>query len=833
MPAPYTGQCLCEAVKFTVSSEPVTVLSCFCEHCSKGAGGTHQLIGKFASKDVRVTAADDAISQFTVTDTSSGNGKEKAFCRTCGCTLWTIPAAAKGTFHLIRLPLLDGGLNLKPANEIFVKNRPSWVGPVEGVSQWEEMRNTGSFVRAREPQVSTGNSTRDANNMPSQAPDAQNHPSYVAARSPETARMGRTSETQIRINPQPQHQSPAGTTPGSRHESQSQRQVGASVCSTSPSVIDSMTAVVDEGTSTGEFFGISSAGSFTAQIKKAIDIRLGKSTAGPPNNVPAPSRSLLGVTGSGAMPAPELSYVLPPRRQADHLMELYWFYVDPLYPFLDKKRWTHAYNAIFAGTTVELNERIFIATLNIIFALSTQLLEAQSLEQREQSSEAYFQRAQDLLPMSPWESGSLELVQCLLVTSQYLQSTYSPHQTWMVVGSAIRMAQGLGLHLPETSADRADHEERDLLRRIWYGCILMDRMVSVTHGRPAMISRQPAMAVPLPGSCTAGQTRDQPNKKTGYFGFFVESVRLYEIIHQTMVAFYGGSHSGRCKAKEPQPSDHDSSDSDDEDLDKIVQLDRSLSKWESKLPNHLKWNLLDSNKDEIARRQAVILRIRFLHARILLLRPLLSRFCLTQSPVDNSLVDDTLQARVVQQGALFCVSTAQNIINTLLKHQTLDSTVGLLPAWWYRVYYVYSAATVLIAAKLRPDVFPAVDIGRSWGQAISVLKSHERFGQSARRCVAALHILSSKILQAVPSGHPGQDGSSKKTSCRTSEGSQAGAANDIPSDIELPDLVQQLADEFETPLPDLYHQDLADFNFDVNDMSWLNDMQGVWELLNE
>jgi hypothetical protein len=197
------------------------------------------------------------------------------------------------------------------------------------------------------------------------------------------------------------------------------------------------------------------------------------------------------------------------------------------------------------------------------------------------------------------------------------------------------------------------------------------------------------------------------------------------------------------------------------------------------------------------------------------------------------MADDTLQIRVIQQGAMFCVATAQNIITTLLTHQTLDSTVGLLPAWWYRVYYVYSAATVLIAAKLRPDVFPAAEIGRSWGQAISVLKAHEKFGQSARRCVAALHILSSKILQAVPGGLPGHEGGSKRTSCRTSEGSQTGGGPDVPADIELPDLVQQLADEFETPMPDLSYQDLADFNFDVNDMSWLNDMQGVWELLNE
>lgn len=193
-------------------------------------------------------------------------------------------------------------------------------------------------------------------------------------------------------------------------------------------------------------------------------------------------------------------------------------------------------------------------------------------------------------------------------------------------------------------------------------------------------------------------------------------------------------------------------------------------------------------------------------------------------------MDDNLQARVVQQGAMFCVTTAQNMINTLVKHQTLDGTVGLLPAWWYRVYYIYSAATVLIAAKLRPDVFSAVEIGRSWGQAISVLKAHEQFGQSPRRCVAALHILSSKILQATPRGSPGRETTNTN---RPGEGNNPGLPQQLIPNMEVPDLVQQLAEEFQTPIPDFNPQELAAFNLDVNDMSWLNDVQGVWELLNE
>ncbi|KAL6916560.1 hypothetical protein FSST1_008055 [Fusarium sambucinum] len=629
---------------------------------------------------------------------------------------------------------------------------------------------------------------------------------------------------------QSHNSSPSTSTPGSRRQdSHGHHKAGVSLPSTSPSAIDSMTAVFDEGSSTGEFFGKSSAGSFTAQIKKAIDVRLGRPATNSHDDPSYVSRSAGGINPTTSASFPAIPYVLPPRRQADHLMELYWFYVDPLYPFLDRTRWSRAYNAIFAGTAMDLDERIFMATLNVILALSTQLLESQSLDQREQSSEAFFHRAQELLPMNPWEPGSLELVQCLLVTSQYLQSTYNPHQTWMVIGSAIRMAQGLGLHLPETSSSRSDLGERELLRRIWYGCVLMDRMVSVTHGRPAMISQHLAKSVPLPTESTTSEPCKTQNPE--YYSFFVRSVRLYEIIHKTMMAFYSHIQDSRSKEKETY-SDPESSDGEDDDLDRVVQLDRCISRWESKLPNHLRWDLLESNTDKIAQRQAVILRMRFLHARILLLRPVLSRFCLSPFPSKRPQAEDNLQTRVIQQSAMFCVTTAQNMINTLVAHQSMDRTVGLLPAWWYRVYYVYSAATVLIAAKLRPDVFSAAGIGQSWGQAISLLKTHEQFGQSAKRCVTALHILSSKILQATSRGSVGREVVNNDGIPNPDIQNDQISPHMVP-DIESVDRFQQMVQGFESPGPDFNPQDFADFDFNVNDMSWLNDIQGVWELLNE
>ncbi|CAK7227929.1 hypothetical protein SBRCBS47491_006732 [Sporothrix bragantina] len=135
------GSCLCGNVSFTAASEPLAVLMCYCIHCSKGAGGPGQVIAKMAHGDVNVVSGHDFITRCELQDTSSGEMKEKFFCSGCGCTLWTVPAGVKGKFVMVRGALLSIWTNLKPSTEIFVKYRPTWVGAIEGASQWQEARH--------------------------------------------------------------------------------------------------------------------------------------------------------------------------------------------------------------------------------------------------------------------------------------------------------------------------------------------------------------------------------------------------------------------------------------------------------------------------------------------------------------------------------------------------------------------------------------------------------------------------------------------------------------------------------------------------------------------
>lgn len=193
---------------------------------------------------------------------------------------------------------------------------------------------------------------------------------------------------------------------------------------------------------------------------------------------------------------------------------------------------------------------------------------------------------------------------------------------------------------------------------------------------------------------------------------------------------------------------------------------------------------------------------------MLLLRPMLTRFCLSQCP-ETPQVHDDLSSRVVQQCAMVCVEAAQSLISFIVQFQQHDGTLGLLPAWWYRVFYIYTAATVLIAARLRPAVFSSLDISRSWNQAMALLHDHENLGPSPRRCAAALQILSTKMFQ--------------------DQQPQSAALPNSDTNAAVPNITNEQQETFDMPFPYLAQDtafDMDAITFDINDFSWLNSMPG-------
>jgi hypothetical protein len=184
----------------------------------------------------------------------------------------------------------------------------------------------------------------------------------------------------------------------------------------------------------------------------------------------------------GAQPGDniESSSVLPHRRHADRLVDLFWQHIQPVEPILEPALFNRNYDALFAGRPLPsgADERMFLSILNAVFALSTQLQESVPADERNQVGNTYFRRAWALLRVEAalWEPGSIEMVQCLLIMARYLQCSSHLHQTWMAVGIAVRTAQSIGLDRPNSaSGDILAPVPHEFREQLWQCCVYIDR----------------------------------------------------------------------------------------------------------------------------------------------------------------------------------------------------------------------------------------------------------------------------------------------------------------------------------------------------------------------
>lgn len=357
------------------------------------------------------------------------------------------------------------------------------------------------------------------------------------------------------------------------------------------------------------FFGSSSAGHFMQNVKKMV--QLGNSRTQQTSQLNTAVQSVL-ASGHDTAESKPVDYALPPRRRADMLMSAYWRYVHVLYPYLDKPRVLEDYENLWRGNESIFDERSFICLLNAIFALGSQIDETTPAEERACFAYVFYTRARELLDITA--TGSVRTVHSFLLLGQYTQSTNEPHSCWIYVGLAIRTAQSLGLHLPETSQHVPDIYTRDLLRKTWHGCVLLDRVISMTHGRPCMIGPQAARAVPFPLTedelyLSSGSLQPPPGrpKQSAEVGFFVQSLKLFEILHDVMFKFY----SINCRQRKLVDVNKYFGSSDN-NQSSIFEVERRILKWQQNIPDHLKVGAKPQGdaSASVLHRQAVILHQR-------------------------------------------------------------------------------------------------------------------------------------------------------------------------------------------------------------------------------
>jgi len=255
----------------------------------------------------------------------------------------------------------------------------------------------------------------------------------------------------------------------------------------------------DEGTDSPQekYYGNSSAASFMRLARDSMPIQTYLQDLGHMESLaPDASRRDTGLWKDCNVPTLGLQFgdfSLPPRALADHLLECYWERVHCLYPFFHRPSFEQAYENLWGSSKwpkpelPELNiglggsfdsgpqSIVFHCALNAIFGLGCHFSDIPATE-REAAVYTFFLRAKRFVGLDLLDCGTIGVVQTLLIIAILLQSTPYPDRCWNSIGVACRVAQGLGLH-EEGSQRSIKPLEREIRRRTWHGCVIMDMYV--------------------------------------------------------------------------------------------------------------------------------------------------------------------------------------------------------------------------------------------------------------------------------------------------------------------------------------------------------------------
>jgi hypothetical protein len=130
MREPLHGRCLCGAVRYRISSEPLSQSLCHCPSCRLAAGASP--VGWLV---VRRQAFAFVLGQ--PVRYGSSTTVERTFCAVCGTALTYEETTSPDTIDVTSATLEDQTM-FAPTREVWVEYRPRWLPAVPGLAQFAQ-----------------------------------------------------------------------------------------------------------------------------------------------------------------------------------------------------------------------------------------------------------------------------------------------------------------------------------------------------------------------------------------------------------------------------------------------------------------------------------------------------------------------------------------------------------------------------------------------------------------------------------------------------------------------------------------------------------------------
>lgn len=121
------GQCLCGAINFSASFPSKWVAHCHCTRCQRAHGAAFVTWVGMDAKRVSIQDPSGALTWFSTT-----GGGDRAFCRTCGSSLFFKSDRWPGELHVARALFTDP-VDREPRAHAYFDTHVPWITVADGL----------------------------------------------------------------------------------------------------------------------------------------------------------------------------------------------------------------------------------------------------------------------------------------------------------------------------------------------------------------------------------------------------------------------------------------------------------------------------------------------------------------------------------------------------------------------------------------------------------------------------------------------------------------------------------------------------------------------------
>ena len=132
----FTGGCLCGAIRYQVTGEPVRTAICHCDDCRKATGAAFVTNVFVRTEDLKIVQG--APKQFQH-KTDSGNTMTKEFCGDCGSQLFGYSSRGTGMKH-VKVGTIDDASFVQPQIEVYTVRKLPYIRLLDSTEHFEKNR---------------------------------------------------------------------------------------------------------------------------------------------------------------------------------------------------------------------------------------------------------------------------------------------------------------------------------------------------------------------------------------------------------------------------------------------------------------------------------------------------------------------------------------------------------------------------------------------------------------------------------------------------------------------------------------------------------------------